>query len=380
MNKNTGIYTKIRLGEASYTAFVPNKLGAEPSFELDIGIINLLSEANRFIGKLDEITDILISPSYFVEMFARKESALSSQIEGTQATFSDFLKIEAGIIEKEIPDDVKEISNYFRGLNYGLERVNSLPLSLRLIKEVHKILLQDVRGREKNPGKFRRSQNWIGGISIATATYVPPPIHEMNGLLDNLEKYLHQDDKIPHLLKAALIHAQFELIHPFLDGNGRIGRLLITFYLNHKKIISKPTLYLSKYFKKNRKHYYNALLNISEKQDYREWVELFLEGIIETSQEGVELARGINELRERDLHKIQSLGRSAKKGDILFNYLFENPVITIEDVCNLLRLKFPNAQNIVNKFLDQNILQYYDNRKRNRLYKYSEYLDILLKE
>ncbi len=380
MNKNTGIYTKIRLGEASYTAFVPNKLGAEPSFELDIGIINLLSEANRFIGKLDEITDILISPSYFVEMFARKESALSSQIEGTQATFSDFLKIEAGIIEKEIPDDVKEISNYFRGLNYGLERVNSLPLSLRLIREVHKILLQDVRGREKNPGKFRRSQNWIGGISIATATYVPPPIHEMNGLLDNLEKYLHQDDKIPHLLKAALIHAQFELIHPFLDGNGRIGRLLITFYLNHKKIISKPTLYLSKYFKKNRKHYYNALLNISEKQDYREWVELFLEGIIETSQEGVELARGINELRERDLHKIQSLGRSAKKGDILFNYLFENPVITIEDVCNLLRLKFPNAQNIVNKFLDQNILQYYDNRKRNRLYKYSEYLDILLKE
>ncbi len=313
-------------------------------------------------------------------MFARKESALSSQIEGTQATFSDFLKIEAGIIEKEIPDDVKEISNYFRGLNYGLERVNSLPLSLRLIREVHKILLQDVRGREKNPGKFRRSQNWIGGISIATATYVPPPIHEMNGLLDNLEKYLHQDDKIPHLLKAALIHAQFELIHPFLDGNGRIGRLLITFYLNHKKIISKPTLYLSKYFKKNRKHYYNALLNISEKQDYREWVELFLEGIIETSQEGVELARGINELRERDLHKIQSLGRSAKKGDILFNYLFENPVITIEDVCNLLRLKFPNAQNIVNKFLDQNILQYYDNRKRNRLYKYSEYLDILLKE
>jgi len=380
MNKNTGIYTKIRLGEASYTAFVPNKLGAEPSFELDIGIINLLSEANRFIGKLDEITDILISPSYFVEMFARKESALSSQIEGTQATFSDFLKIEAGIIEKEIPDDVKEISNYFRGLNYGLERVNSLPLSLRLIREVHKILLQDVRGREKNPGKFRRSQNWIGGISIATATYVPPPIHEMNGLLDNLEKYLHQDDKIPHLLKAALIHAQFELIHPFLDGNGRIGRLLITFYLNHKKIISKPTLYLSKYFKKNRKHYYNALLNISEKQDYREWVELFLEGIIETSQEGVELARGINELRERDLHKIQSLGRSAKKGDILFNYLFENPVISIEDVCNLLRLKFPNAQNIVNKFLDQNILQYYDNRKRNRLYKYSEYLDILLKE
>ncbi len=380
MNKNTGLYTKIRIGEASYEAFIPKKLGKEPPFDLNIDIVNLLSEANRFIGKLDEITDILISPSYFVEMFARKESALSSQIEGTQATFSDFIKIEAGIKEKEIPDDVKEISNYFEALNYGLERINTLPLSLRLIREVHKILLQDVRGKDKNPGEFRRSQNWIGGRNVATATYVPPPIPEMNDVLDNFEKYIHQNDKIPYLLKAALIHAQFELIHPFLDGNGRIGRLLITFYLNHRNIINKPTLYLSKYFKKHRKHYYNTLLNISEKQDYSEWVEFFLEGIIETSQEGVELAREINELRERDLHKIQSLGRSARKGDVLFNHLFENPVISIGDVSKLLKIKFPNAQNIVNKFMDQGILQFYDNRKRNRLYKYSEYLDALLKE
>ncbi len=373
-------YTIVKLGEASYKAFIPIKLGKEPPVSLDIKLVNLLSEANRFIGKLDEITDILISPSFFVEMFARKESALSSQIEGTQATFSDFLKIEAGIREKEIPDDVKEISNYFTALNYGLERVNTLPLSLRLIREVHEILLKDVRGQDKNPGEFRRSQNWIGGRSINTATYVPPPVPEMNNSLDNFEKYLHQNDNIPHLLKAALIHAQFELIHPFLDGNGRVGRLLITFYLNHKNVISKPTLYLSKYFMKYRKHYYNALLHISEKKDYTEWVEFFLEGIIETSQEGVELAREINNLRENDLHKIQSLGRSAKKGDVLFNYLFENPVVSIDDVINLLNIKFPNAQNIVNKFIDQGILHFYDARKRNRLYQYSDYLEILLKE
>ena len=380
MESKDGTYTIVRLGEASYKAFIPVELGKEPPISLDIRLVNLLSEANRFIGKLDEITDILISPSFFVEMFARKESALSSQIEGTQATFSDFLKIEAGIREKEIPDDVKEISNYFNALNYGLERVNTLPLSLRLIREVHEILLKDVRGQDKNPGEFRRSQNWIGGRSINTATYVPPPVPEMINNLDNFEKYLHQNDNIPHLLKAALIHAQFELIHPFLDGNGRIGRILFPFYLNHKNVISKPTLYLSKYFKKYRKHYYNALLNISENHDYTKWVEFFLEGIIETSQEGVELAREINDLREIDLHKIQSLGRSAKKGDILFNHLFENPVVSNDDVINLLNIKFPNAQNIVNKFIDQGILHLYDDRKRNRLYQYSGYLDILLKE
>lgn len=380
MKTHRGYFTKTKMGEASYNAFIPVFLGKELPFELDINLINLLSEANRFIGKLDEITDILISPSFFVEMFARKESALSSQIEGTQATLSDFIKAEAGIKGKEIPDDVKEIENYFKALNHGLNRVNTLPLSLRLIREVHNILLTDVRGRGKNPGEFRRSQNWIGGRSIDTATYVPPPINEMTVLLYNFEKYLHQSDNIPHLLKAAIIHAQFELIHPFLDGNGRIGRLLIIFYLNQKDIISKPTLYLSKYFKKNRKHYYNALLNISENLNYKGWVEFFLEGIIETSQESVELAREINELREKDLHKIQSLGRSAKNGDILFNYLFENPVVGIEDVSKLLNIKFPNAQNIVNKFIDQDILNNYDERKRNRLYKYEGYLEILLKD
>ena len=377
---NFGKYITAGSGNASYRAYIPVFLKKDLPFKLEINLVNLLVEANRYIGKLDEITDILIAPSFFVEMYARKEAALSSQIEGTQATFSDLIKIEAGIKDKEIPDDVKEIENYLKALNYGLDRVETLPLSLRLIREVHGILLKGVRGHNKNPGEFRRTQNWIGGRTINTATYVPPPIEYMKDLLDNFEKYLHKEDDIPHLLKAAMIHAQFEMIHPFLDGNGRIGRLLITFYLNQKSIISKPTLYLSKYFKQNRKYYYEGLLNISEKKDYIGWAKFFLEGIIKTSDEAIESARKIKELRENDLHKIHSMGRSAKNADKLFNALFEKPIFSVDDVCNIVNLKFPNAQNLINKFVDNEILSLYKERKRNRLFVYTKYLEILLRD
>jgi Fic family protein len=380
MTQNTGRYLTSGKGNTAYQAFLPGYLKSEPPFNFDTQLVDLLSEANRYIGKLDEITDILIAPTLFVEMFARKEATLSSQIEGTQATFSDLINAEAGIQDKEIPDDVKEIRNYLSALNYGLERVNTLPLSLRLIREVHEILLKDVRGASKNPGQFRRTQNWIGGNSIKTATYVPPPVNEMSSLLDNFEKFLHQNDRIPHLIKAALIHAQFELIHPFLDGNGRIGRLLIAFYLNHKSVISKPTLYLSKFFKTHRRQYYEHLLKLSEKQDFKSWTCFFLEGIIITSQEAVQLARKIKELREKDLIKIQSLGRSAKNGNAVFNFLFKKPIININDVGILLNLAYPNAQNLVNKLMDEGILSLYKNPKRNRLYVYKNYLDTLLKD
>ena len=380
MKQNFGRYMNSGTRNASYKTFIPGYLQTEPPFEFDTQLVDLLAEANRYVGKLDEITDILIAPTLFVEMFARKEATLSSQIEGTQATFSDLIYAEAGIQDKEIPDDVKEIRNYLTALNYGLNRVNTLPLSLRLIREVHKILLEGVRGADKNPGQFRQSQNWIGGRSIATATYVPPPVNEMKSLLDNFEKYLYQDDSIPHLIKAALIHAQFELIHPFLDGNGRIGRLLITFYLNHKSVISKPTLYLSKFFKKHRKQYYENLLNLSEKHNFKDWTSFFLEGILSTSKEAVELARAIKELRERDLVKIQSLGRSAKNGNTVFNHLFEKPIVNVDDVSTLLNLTFPNAQNLIKKLIDKRILVLYKNPKRNRLYVYRDYLNILLKD
>ncbi|MCK4667424.1 Fic family protein [Candidatus Dependentiae bacterium] len=380
MTNIRGKYLKVGSSNAIYHAYIPALLGKKLPFEMEIELVNLLVEANRYIGKLDEITDILIAPSFFVEMYARKEATLSSQIEGTQATFSDLIKIEAGIRDKEIPDDVKEIENYLKALSYGLERVKTLPLSLRLIREVHEVLLKGVRGEDKNPGEFRRSQNWIGGRTINTATYVPPPVDQMKELLYNFEKYLHQEDVIPHLLKAALIHAQFEMIHPFLDGNGRIGRLLITFYLNQNRIINKPTLYLSKYFKQHRKYYYEGLLNISEKQDFLSWTKFFLEGIVTTSNEAIGLARKIKELRENDLHKIQALGRSAQNGYKLFNKLFEKPIVSVEDVCNIVNLKFPNAQNLINKFIDNETLFLYVKKKRNRLYVYKSYLDILLRD
>lgn len=380
MIENKGRHIKVGSGNTGYNSYIPAFLGTEPPFKMKIELVNLLVEANRFIGKLDEITDILIAPSFFVEMFARKEATLSSQIEGTQATFSDLIKMEAGVKDKELPDDVKEIKNYLKALNFGLQRVNTLPLSLRLIREVHSILLEGVRGEDKYPGEFRRNQNWIGGISINMATYVPPPVNYMKDLLDNFEKYLHQEDNIPYLLKAALIHAQFEMIHPFLDGNGRIGRLLITFYLNHKRIISKPTLYLSKYFKQNRKQYYEGLLNISDIEDYIGWIKFFLNGIIKTSSEAILLAREIKKLREDDIYKIQSLGRSAQNGYILFNKLFERPVVNVDDVCKIVNLKFPNAQNLINKFIENDILFLYNQKQRNRLYVYKNYLDILQRE
>ena len=380
MNQIPGKYIQVGSGNISYKAYVPAFLHTIPPLEFDIQLVNLLAESNRYIGKLDEITDILISPTLFVEMYAKKEATLSSQIEGTQATFSDLMNIEAGVKSNEIPDDVKEISNYLNALKYGLDRVHSLPLSLRLIREVHALLLSDVRRSDKSPGEFRRSQNWIGGRTIANASYVPPPVNEMKLLLDNFEKYIHQEDNIPYLIKAALLHAQFEMIHPFLDGNGRIGRLLITFYLNHKSVISKPTLYLSKYFNRNRKQYYSHLIDLSEKQDFISWTKFFLEGIIITSSEAIELARRIIELREKDLSKIHALGRSVKNGNILFNHLFERPIISTNEVGNLLKLKFPNAQNLINKLLEKGILSLYKDQKRNRLFVYRAYLNILLED
>ena len=269
----------------------------------DNEMIYLISEANRYIGRLDEVTDTLISPSYFVYMYARKEATLSSQIEGTRATFSDLIKAEAGMAD-EVPNDVKEIENYIWDTSFGFERLEMLPPSLRLIREIHAILMEGVRGENKTPGEFRRSQNWIGGYSISTASYVPPSVDYLNGCLDNFEKFMHENDRLSPLVKAALIHSQFEMIHPFLDGNGRVGRLLIAFYLAAKDILHKPTLYISKFIKRNQQAYYDCLYNIHAKGDYETWIKFFLTGVIETAQEAVDIARDITALREDDLIEV----------------------------------------------------------------------------
>ena len=361
--------------DIAYKSFVPNHLPPNPSLCYDDELIYMVSEANRYIGRLDEITDILIAPNFFVYMYARKEATLSSQIEGTQATFSDLIKKEAGIND-EIPDDVREIENYIKALEYGLKRLEKLPLSLRLIREIHAILLKDVRGQHKCPGEFRKSQNWIGGHSINTASYIPPAPQYLNDLLDNFEKFLHSDDKMHPLIKTALIHSQFEMIHPFLDGNGRIGRLLINFYLAHKGILSKPTMYISKFFKKHRKQYYQYLNNVTVNGEFEKWIKFFLEGIIETSKEAVDKARKIKALREIDTVKVQSLSRISDNAIKLYNHLFNKPTVSIDDVCKLLELSYPNAKKMIDKFINLGILKLFVERKRNKIYVYNDYLQL----
>jgi len=346
-----------------------------PTIQYDDEMIYLVAEANRYIGRLDEVTDTLISPSYFVYMYARKEATLSSQIEGTQATFSDLIKVEAGVND-EVPNDVKEIENYIKAINYGFERIETLPLSLRLIREIHQTLMEGVRGENKTPGEFRRSQNWIGGYSISTASYIPPSIEYMNDLLDNFEKFMHEEDYISPLVKTALIHSQFEMIHPFLDGNGRVGRLLITFLLASKDILHKPTLYLSKYFKKNKQVYYNCLYDIHYKGDYETWIKFFLTGIIQTSKEAIDMARAIGQLKENDLRKISTLGRISENALVIYEGLFDKPTVTIEEMINKLSISPATAGRLAEKLIEIGILDNLDNRVRNKLFVYKSYMDI----
>lgn len=376
MKNRSGKKVRIGSGQKEYTCFVPAPLPPiAPSIQYDDELIFLISEANRYIGRLDEVTDTLISPSYFVYMYARKEATLSSQIEGTVATFSDLIKAEAGIVD-EVPNDVREIENYVKAINYGFDRMKTLPLSLRFIREIHRILMDGVRGEHKTPGEFRRSQNWIGGYSIQTASYIPPSLEFMTDCLYKFESFLHDENRISQLVKAALIHSQFEMIHPFLDGNGRVGRLLISFYLADQGILHKPTLYLSKFIKRNQKTYYDCLNNIQTMGDYETWIKFFLTGVIETSQEAVEIARRIVLLKEDDLKKINALGRMSSNALSIYNRLFDNPITTIEEVTRRLDISVATSGRLLDRLCEVGILNNLGNRKRNKIFVYKKYIEI----
>ena len=380
MDGRAGRKVKQGSGKAEYFCFVPADLPPQnPPIQYDDEMIYLVSEANRFIGGLDEVTDALISPSYFVYMYARKEAALSSQIEGTRATFSDLIKAEAGMAD-EVPNDVQEIDNYVKATNYGFERLETLPLSLRLIREIHAILMTGVRGEYKSPGEFRRSQNWIGGYSINTASYVPPSVDYLNGCLDNFEKFMHENDRMSPLLKAALIHAQFEMIHPFLDGNGRVGRLLIAFYLAAQNILHKPTLYISKYIKRHQQAYYDCLSNIHRKGDYETWIKFFLTGVIETAKEAVDIARDITVLRENDLRKIGTLGRTSENAMVIYEGLFHKPTISIEETMAKLDVSAATGSRLLERLFEEGIVSNLDNRKRKKVFVYKNYIDVFSRD
>jgi Fic family protein len=335
--------------------------------------------ANRALGRLDGVATLLPETPIFLYAYVRKEALLSSQIEGTQSTLSDLLLYES----KEIPgvpiDDVEEVSTYVAAMNHGLKRLRGgFPLSLRLIREIHKVLLSTGRGSNKAPGEFRTSQNWIGGTRPGNARYVPPPPDRVTACMGLLEKFLHDDPvKTPLLIKAALSHVQFETIHPFLDGNGRLGRLLITLLLCAEKALSQPMLYLSLYFKAHRERYYELLQRVRTHGDWEEWVEFFLEGVLETSEQATRAAKLIMELFKADRARIEGLGRAAVSGLHAHQLLCEKIIISVPSTTRALRVTKPTAAAAMRNLQSLGIAHELTGRKRNKLYVYQQYLRIL---
>lgn len=346
---------------------------------IDWEIQDLLSKADRALGRLDGITEILPNPNLFVAMYIKQEAVLSSQIEGTQASLLDVLEFESELA-KNLPSDkrdVYEVINYISAFNYGLERLKTLPMSLRLLREIHARLLQKVRGAERDPGEFRRSQNWIGhaGAMLSNAAFVPPPVDEMKKAMGDLELFLYDEAlPLPVLIKVGLVHAQFETIHPFLDGNGRMGRLLITFLLCNWGILQRPLLYLSSYFKKNRQQYYERLQAIRDHDQWEEWLKFFLNGVYTVSQEATDKARKIVRMREEHREIANQIGGTNALP--LLEFLYENPVISVSRVAQALKISYSTANRLVAAFEQANILANTSGTARNRSYSYKQYLDL----
>lgn len=356
-----------------YRAFIPASLPPAPPIRTDEELARLLSDADRCLGRLDGVASVLPNPDLFVAMYVRHEAVLSSQIEGTQSTLEDVLEFEADARGESHPRDVAEVVNYVRAMNYGLRRLGELPVCLRLIREIHAELLSGVRGAERTPGEFRRSQNWIGpaGCTLQTATFVPPPVHEMHQALDNFERFLHEGGHLPRLIHCGLAHAQFETIHPFLDGNGRVGRLLITFLLCQQGILHRPLLYLSYYLKARRSEYYDRLDAIRGSGDWEGWLKFFLRGVYEVSQSATSTARAILNLREQHRQAVVGTGGAGVR---LLDYLFEQPIVTIRMVEKKMECSYVTANKLVDQMCEMELLREITGQQRNRRYRYEPYL------
>ena len=366
------------IGQGSgYSAFIPAPLPPRPPIALAGMLQALLSKADRELGRLDGSIQTLPNPDLFVLMYVRKEAVLSSQIEGTQSSLQDLLAAEAKVLAKENPRDVAEVVNYVKAMNHGLSRLEKLPVSVRLFREIHEKLLTGVRGSTLTPGELRRSQNWIGpaGCTLADAAFVPPPPEEVPQALGDLEKFLHQGDDMPLLIKIGLAHVQFETIHPFLDGNGRVGRLLITFLLCERGVLQKPVLYLSYYFKRHRQAYYEHLQAVRDAGDWEGWLVFFLRGIAEVSAQATETARRILELRERDRTLItEHLGRAAGNGHRVLEHLYKRPIISVKEVKSVTGTSNPAANQLVQKLVEHSIINEITGQKRNRRFRYEAYI------
>ena len=378
--KATGTYITTSAAGESFQAFVPNPLPPDPPLQLDRQDHDLIEKANLALGRLDGITTLLPDVSLFLYFYIRKEAVLSSQIEGTQSSLSDLLMHEESLAPGVPLDDVQEVSNYVAAMNHGLKRLreDNFPLSLRLIREVHEVLLSRGRGSDKDPGQFRRSQNWPGGTRPGNARFVPPPPDRVIECMGNLEKFLHdQPHRTGVLIKAALAHVQFETIHPFSDGNGRLGRLLITHILCAEGVLQQPLLYLSLFFKQHRTEYYDRLDAVRVNGDWLGWLRFFLEGVDETARQAADTAAGILELFDEDRVKIETLGRRAASAYRLHEMLRRHPITTIPSGVKRLGLTAPTVRSAIASLEGLGIVREITGKQRDRAYVYDRYVQIL---
>ena len=374
---------RTRAQATGYLAYVPSPLPPNPPVELDAETISLLSRADQALGKLDGIATLLPNPDLFVGMYVRKEALLSSQIEGIDSTLDEVIRFEEGEEPSEGKrlHDTAEVVNYVRALNHGIRRLPELPLCLRLIREIHAELMRGVRGEGKAPGEFRVTQNWIGpqGASLANATFVPPPVPEMTSALDNFEKFLHERNEHPErahhpvIIECALVHAQFETIHPFLDGNGRLGRLLIALLLHERRVLSQPLLYLSLYLKGHRLEYYDRLTAVRKNGDWEGWTKFFLRGIEQTAVEAVETAKKVIAFREQAIRTASSLGPTELK---LTEFLFGHPLTDIQTAQKHLSVSYNTSASAIAKLASVNLVRETTGKQRNRVFRFAGYLEL----
>ena len=374
-----GILKKNLHGDMAYKSFCPSDLPPTPPIEINDKISDLLIDAHKTLAILDDRGKNIPDMNLFVSIYVQKEALLSSQIEGTQATLEDIFDPSN---ESNINADVSDVINYVKATNYAIERLKTLPLCNRLLLETHEVLLSGVRGTEKNPGEFRNSQNWIGGqgSSLKTARYIPPNVEDMHHGLSELEKYMNLDESYDVLVSAALIHYQFETIHPFLDGNGRIGRLLIVLFLLEKEVLHTPALYLSYYLKENRTEYYDRMTRVRETGDYEQWVRFFLEGIIISAKSALITAEILIERKENDMLKVLKASFTKRTQETvlsIFEYTLSHPLIDISTTADKLKLSYNTVKKGIDNLEKLGILKQINKHKRNKIYYYENYLNIL---
>ena len=379
MKTRAGEYRTNLSGEMQYKSFVPSRLPPIPPIDMDEELLHLLLAAHRSIAKLEGISSQIPNVDLFVSMYVRKEALLSSQIEGTQATLDDVLDPN---IEDNVNREVGEVVNYIKASTYAHNRLRELPLCNRLLKETHAVLMEGTRGSEKNPGEFRKTQNWIGpaGSTINTSKYIPPNVEDMIEAMSDFEKYMNQEDNQDLLIKIALLHYQFETIHPFLDGNGRVGRLLINLWLVTKKLLSFETLYMSFYFKRNRIEYYDRLMETRMKGNYEQWIKFFLKAIYESAEDATKTIQDLTKLHEHNITLVENSGKAMKNAMRVFSYLEKHPIIDIKKASGDLKITFNTASRAIEKLLDLGILEQTVNSQRYRVFAYTDYLNILRRD